>query len=317
MINNWLEWQIDFLLLIENFREVTNHALDLFFLNATRFGEMITPILFIGFIYWCINKKTGIYILFSMMTGFILNFAIKVTACIYRPWILCSDINPLKEAILYAGGYSFPSGHSTNATTVWGGIASGFWKNPFARFLLILIPIVMFSRNYVGVHTPQDVIVGFLLGIFSLFIIFKALKWEEKGKNRDLFILATTTLATILLVLYSAFKSYPMDYVNGKVLYDPADNIFYLLSRTGGILGLLWGWFFEKRIVNFNIEKGNFFKKIIRFTIGALILCLLHHYLPAFLINVLPRGYGEAISFFILGFFVTGLYPYIIKLTKI
>lgn len=317
MINNWLDWQINFLLFIENFREITNHALDQFFLNATRFGEMITPILIIALIYWCINKKTGIFILFSMLTGFILNFAIKVTACIYRPWILCADINPLEAAKHYAGGYSFPSGHSTNATTVWGGIAVGFWKNPFMRFLLLLIPIVMFSRNYVGVHTPQDVIVGFLVGVLSIFLIFKMLKWEEKGKNRDLFVLALTTLMAVLLVIYSAFKSYPMDYVNGEVLYDPADNIFYLLSRVGGILGILWGWFFEKRVVNFIIEKGFIFKKLLRYIIGAIILCILHHYLPSLLINLLGKGFGEAISFFILGFFVTGLYPYIIKLVKI
>ena len=278
---------------------------------------MITPILFIAFIYWCINKKTGIYIFFSMLTGFILNFAIKVTACIYRPWILCPDINPIQEAKFYAGGYSFPSGHSTNATTSWGGVATGFWKNSFARLFLIIIPIVMFSRIYVGVHTPQDVIIGFFVGVFSLFVIFKTLKWVEKGGNRDLFVLAIMTLLSILLGFYSAFKSYPMDYVNGKVLYDPSGNIFYLLTRIGGILGILWGWFFEKRFIDFEIKKNSFLAIFNRFAIGAIILCQLHHYLPNVLANILGRGYGETIGFFILGFFITGIYPYIIKLTKI
>ena len=149
MINNWLEWQLDFLIVLENFRELTNNVFDNFFLSTTRFGEMITPILVICLILWCINKKSGIYILFSIASGFILNFAVKVTACIYRPWILSPDIHPIKEAIPYAGGYSFPSGHSTNATTVWGGICVSFWKKPLLRLVALIIPIVMFSRIYI------------------------------------------------------------------------------------------------------------------------------------------------------------------------
>ena len=317
MIEKWINWQIDYLIVLENFREITNHVFDDFFIYSTRFGEMIAPILVVCLIYWCISKKSGIYILFSILTGFILNFAIKVTACIYRPWILCSNINPIEEAMAYAGGYSFPSGHSTNATTVWGGISISFWNNPFAKLFLLIIPIVMFSRNYVGVHTPQDVFVGFIVGLVALFIIHKILKWEENGKNRDIILLIITTLFSVLLVFYSAFKSYPIDYVNGEILYDPSDNIFYLLSRIGGILGILWGWFIEKRFINFEIKNSNFIKKLLRFVVGAGILSILHHYLPSLLINTLGKGCGEAISFFILGFFITGLYPLIINLTKI
>lgn len=317
MIENWFNWQINFLVLLENFRESTNHVLDDFFINSTKLGEMITPIIVVSLIYWCINKKPGIYVLFSIFTGFMLNFALKITTCIYRPWIISPDIHPLKEVIHYAGGYSFPSGHSTNATTVWGGISTSFWNKPPIRLLLLMIPIVMFSRNYVGVHTPQDVIVGFLIGIISLVIISKTLKWEENGKNRDLIIVLTATILSILLAVYSAFKSYPIDYVNGEILYDPSDNIFYLLSRIGGILGILWGWFIEKRFINFEINQCSLIKKVVRFLIGATVLCTLHHYLPAYLIETLGKACGEAGSFFILGFFITGLYPFIIKMTKI
>ena len=99
MVNGWLGWQIDYLLYLQNFRDISGHVLDKFFIYITMCGEVIIPWLVISLFYWVINKKTGQFILWSYLFGFIANTLAKVTACIYRPWILDSRVCPLKEAI--------------------------------------------------------------------------------------------------------------------------------------------------------------------------------------------------------------------------
>jgi membrane-associated phospholipid phosphatase len=61
-----------------------------------------------------------------------------------------------------AGGYSMPSGHA--ATAFAGAVALAYlWRRGAAWFFLLAAAIA-FSRVYVGVHYPGDVLVGAALG---------------------------------------------------------------------------------------------------------------------------------------------------------
>lgn len=68
---SWLGWQIDYLLLLQNFRDFSGHILDKFFLTITMFGEIAIPVLFICCLYWCINKKIGMYVLWCYTLVFL------------------------------------------------------------------------------------------------------------------------------------------------------------------------------------------------------------------------------------------------------
>lgn len=63
-------------------------------------------------VYWAVNKKTGTWILLNFAGANLLNGFLKLTACVYRPWIKDARIIPAGDAITTATGYSFPSGHS-------------------------------------------------------------------------------------------------------------------------------------------------------------------------------------------------------------
>lgn len=315
---NWLGWQIDYLLLLQNFREISGHIFDNFFLGITRFGEVIIPVLFICCIYWCIHKKSGIYLLWSYTFGFLINILLKTTACIYRPWILDSRVQPLAAAVPAATGYSFPSGHTAGAVTTWGGTAVTFWKNKYIRYSCItLILLVMISRNYVGVHTPQDVIVSFIVGIGILFGVNKLLNWLNKNENKDIFFVLLITLISALSLLYVYFKSYPLDYLNGNLLFDPTPVKIETFARIGGLLGIFYGWLLEKRFLNFDSSVGNIFQKTVRMLLGGIILAVLFIYGKGFFTNIIGLRSGLFVQQFIMGLFITYIYPVIFSKLKI
>ncbi|MBA2861602.1 phosphatase PAP2 family protein [Methanococcus maripaludis] len=135
-------------------------------------------ILLISYFSFKNDKKVLIQVLFAMFLLSILVFAIKYGVSEPRPYEMLEGVILLK----YMGTQpSFPSGHTT--------IAFGFWiifarnlknsinldsKKSFKIVLLLLWAfLVAFSRVYVGVHFPHDVLGGMLLGIIFGYIFIR------------------------------------------------------------------------------------------------------------------------------------------------
>ena len=173
----FLNYQLDYLLWLQNLRDVTVGIFDSFFLSITEFGDYFILIGFVTLIYWSLNKRVGEFLIVTYAFGLLCNQFLKMLVCINRPWILSDKIKPVPDAIPSAGGFSFPSGHTAKAVAVWGGIAVWLWDNKLVRYTMItLILIIAFSRNYLGVHTPQDVLVSLAVGCVILFITKKRLQ---------------------------------------------------------------------------------------------------------------------------------------------
>ena len=142
------------------------------------FGEELLLILIMGFLYWCYDKKLARTVGLSVIMGLVWNAMFKNIALRRRPYFDHENINILRvvepKADIYdiaAQGYSFPSGHSTNAVTAYSSLAINLRK----RWLMVValaIPLLTgFSRVVVGAHYPTDVLAGWLLGIVSVAII--------------------------------------------------------------------------------------------------------------------------------------------------
>ena len=194
--------QIEYLLMLQNLREITGGVLDNFFLFITSCGEITIPAMVLACIYWCFDTKIGTYLFFNWSMGTVACQFLKTLGCIYRPWVLDSRVHPIDSAIKMANGYSFPSGHTQTAVSVYGGMAKSFDNKFFKTLMIILVLLIAFSRNYIGVHTLQDVVVAFVLGLVLLFFIDKMMKWVEGGKNRDLIVLAGVILSAVALLVY-------------------------------------------------------------------------------------------------------------------
>jgi undecaprenyl-diphosphatase len=75
--------------------------------------------------------------------------------------------------VVHTVSSSFPSGHAMSAAIVYSTVAylaARLHKRRWARWLvmtaaLIVIALISFSRMYLGVHYPSDVIAGVVIGL--------------------------------------------------------------------------------------------------------------------------------------------------------
>jgi len=213
---------IDYLLFLQRFREDIKDALTPFMEEISLFA--VTFLIMIPvFVYWVVDKRKGLYTLVSYYLCNAFNAMLKLTACIYRPWIRDARVKPAGNAIVTATGYSFPSGHTVTAGPIYGGLAvsAWSWKKWVSVILFFLVALTAFSRNYLGVHTPQDVAVGLLESALWLFITAKIFKYIETHPEKENIFLLASFIVGWLGIIYITFKPYPMDYVDGKLLVDP------------------------------------------------------------------------------------------------
>ena len=96
---------IEYLLLLQSFRESIHGALTPFMELLSRFSVTYLIMLPV-FLYWAVNKKNGLYTLVSYYLCCGINAVLKLTACVYRPWIRDPRVLPAGDAIRTATGYS-------------------------------------------------------------------------------------------------------------------------------------------------------------------------------------------------------------------
>ncbi|MBQ9886754.1 MAG: phosphatase PAP2 family protein [Lachnospiraceae bacterium] len=305
---------IQYLLLLQEFRESINDFLTPFMEQISLFA--ITYLVLIPvFVYWAIDKKKGLYIYVSYCLCCAINAIVKLTACIYRPWIRDPRVVPAGDAIHTATGYSFPSGHTTKGGIVYGGLAVTTWKKSriFAIICIIAMLLTGFSRNYLGVHTPQDVIVALTEAALALFLAAKLFAYLGKHPEKENIFLIASFIIGWLGILYITFKPYPMDYVDGKLLVDPQK----MMNDGYGDISMLISYpvarFIEKTWIKFK-PTGIKNIRVIVSIIGLVPLWFMINYLQAQLDGLLGSHWGHFSYRVIFVLYCVAVYPLIIKL---
>ncbi|MBQ3586788.1 MAG: phosphatase PAP2 family protein [Synergistaceae bacterium] len=304
---------IQYLLWLQEWRNATNNALTPLFEQLSYFGTR-DILLIPAFIYWCLNKRSGLFILFSYKLSQTINSLVKLTACIYRPWVRDPRIIPAGDSIKTAGGYSFPSGHTMTFTPIYGGLIA-FTKNKLVRFVCAaLIIVTAFSRNYLGVHTPQDVIVGILLGVLSVYIGHKVFAYLDKHPENDAKVMIIFALMGILTMVYITYKPYPMDYnADGKLIVDPVKMQIDSWGDAGAFAPFILAWYVESRFVKFEPTGFNV-KGVILCIVGMIPLHYIIWNLGGVMQGILGPHAGKLASKSIMLFYIVVFWPIVIKL---
>lgn len=291
------------LTILQFFESVRSPLLDNIMLFITRFGEELILLPMICVLYWCFNKRQAIYLTFTLILGLIANHVLKITFMVMRPWVRWPQLTTVERAAESATGYSLPSGHTTSAVSAYAGVAAWYGNKRWVWVAaLTMIFLTGLSRVYLGVHTATDVLSAFLVGSLVVLIADQIRKWiSARPENERMFIwggiflLAATTAFTV-------FKSYPAD-ASEELRVDG-------LKTVGIALGILVGWIWERRAIRFTPVK-KFVPAVLVTLIGLAGIFAIQLALKSGLNSVFGILLGNCLRYFLIGFWVIGLYPFL------
>lgn len=248
---------MEFLRLLESIRTPLGET---FFLIATYGGEEITLLGLICVLYWCVNKKLAYRMTFAYLPSALAVNTLKLTFRIERPWVRDPSFTAVEKAKKSAGGYSFPSGHTQNATALFGTLAYVFQKTWMKILIALLIPLVMLSRMYLGVHTPADVLTSFCVSsviVLGMNILADKVTLDKKKRF--------CIMISFMIIAVATFIYTYVLYQNGIIAYKDASDSF---KGCGGGFGFALCWFVENEYIHFDPKAKNIGLQILKFMIG-------------------------------------------------
>ncbi len=163
----FFEWEVAFLEWMQGYTGPVLLTLASFF---TMFGEEITVIGLLGFLYWCYDKELGKFVWINAMLAFLAGTLTKSAVLRRRPYMDHPGIECLRAVHpgtdiqdISIQGYSFPSLHAASSMNFYASLLLSM-KKWFWVIGGILVLGIGFSRMILGVHYPTDVFVGWLVG---------------------------------------------------------------------------------------------------------------------------------------------------------
>lgn len=284
-------WEI---IIIQALRDAATTFFDNLFKLITIFGEKEIIIIVVLFVYFFFSKKAGQKMAYGIFSSILLNNSIKGLVARPRPWTHpYADYDPVHPET--ATGYSFPSGHAQGSAAIYSSIAIETKKKYINVISAILILLVGFSRIYLGVHYPTDVIAGIILGIGCvIFTAYIHTKFENSFKKQLILYLTTFFLFLPFVPVFWEKNS------ENILAYRDFYTIFAFFC------GYIAAFAIESVFVNFT-DKASITIKIIRTILAVLLAIAVLFGLKM----IFPKDsiIFDMLRYFLIPIVVIGLYP--------
>ena len=218
-------------------------------------GGTLAYLVLLALILWAIDRRLGLWLLLTLAGSTILTEGIKALFARPRPFQAFPDrVTPW----VFQTGYGLPSGHVMQALAVLGCLAWYLHSRRLKIFVVVYVLVMAWARMAAGVHYPQDVVVGALVGGLWLAVVVRfgarvAAWWS--GLSTPI------QIGAIVLVALGLFLAIGLAHGGA--------------SLAGGVLGGGLGLIWEARYVRFT-AAGSVGQRALRFGLGLAMILLLY-----------------------------------------
>lgn len=264
----------------------------------TFLGEETFIVVVLCLLFWCVNKNLSYKIGATFFLSGLLTQGLKITLQIPRPWVLDPNFKPVGTAIEAATGFSFPSGHTASAGSLFFPLALSVRER--WRWSLAAIPfIVAFSRMYLGVHTLLDV--GCALAITVVFAaIVQAVSvtrlWDKP-----------TAVALGLFGVSGAVLVYAL--CRQDVTPDMLEDC---VKAAAAGMGFAVGYYIERKWVNFDTQAVWWWQTL-KVAVGLVGVVAIKSGVKALLGESMAV---DALRYFLLIVWILAIWPFLFKQMK-
>jgi len=177
MIDKLLKYDTDLFLFLNNLGSEPWDGLWLVITDKLTFIPLYAVLLFL------LYKKYGLksLLVFVVVVALMITFTDQITNVFKRGFQRprpCGEANLIDQMRFIAvrcGKYGFFSGHSSNSMAA--AVFAGLMLRPYYKNLIFILlfwsAVVAYSRIYVGVHYPLDILCGLTFGAISGFLFYK------------------------------------------------------------------------------------------------------------------------------------------------
>ena len=245
-------------------------------------------------VFWCFSKRGGLYMLTVGFGVSNVGQALKMIFRVPRPWNLgerpFQNVDPVARGSAANGtgeahglgkligklmgggadGWSFPSGHTLISVGTYGAMAKWFEKKWIRIPGIIFAVLVPFSRLYLGVHTPVDIIGGALIALLFVLLLKPVFARGGSEKIRAVLI-GNAVLSAILLGCMYAMT--PGD-LAGEDIGNYASGLKNLWQLLGACLAVIVAFEADERWLHFD-TKAVWWAQLLKIAGGSVIVLVL------------------------------------------
>lgn len=267
------EFGIRLILILQQLHPTLDAAMNFFtFLGKIEFYLLIIP-----FLYWTVDKRLGIRMLLVLIATDIITSNLKVLFHQPRPYWLGKVLGLAEET-----SYGIPSSHASDSLAVWGYLAFRLKRARLWSLIATFLFFIGFSRLYLGVHFPHDVLFGWLLGFLMLWLFMSSERrvaaWinQQKVKTQIGMAFVLSLLVVLIGLLVSAWISGIPDSPEWSSFATQARNPFYSFRLAGSLFGGLSGYVIMKRQAPFE-NSGSWLQHLGRYALGIIVMLAIYN----------------------------------------